>query len=162
MSAHTSHQHCAIEGCLTSVDRAESETQQTVIVLVLNKLIANLASGLDGLALGSDAAHGDSILINVTAGTAAITVADVPAGTSDLGGVSRRLVDVVAGLLGLGELLGEDPAELLLVMNLCGELSITYRSAEPVSKSRFRVVPPMLTGVKYSMSLGSGEVTTVP
>lgn len=38
----------------------------------------------------------------------------------------------------------------------------TYRSAEPVSKSRFMTVPPTFTGVKYSASFSSGVVTTLP
>lgn len=128
MLADTSHRRCATEGCLTSVDRAESETQETVVVLVLNELLANLTGSLDGLALGSNAAHSNSVLINIAAGTAAVAIADVPASTIDLGGVSRRLVDIMTGLLGLGELLGEDPAGLSLVKHFSKMWRTTYYS----------------------------------
>jgi hypothetical protein len=105
----------AMLGRFTSVDRAESQTQQTVVVLILSKLLADFAGSLNSLTLGSDTAHGDGVLIDVTASAAAITIGDVPAGALDLGGVAGRLVDVVPGLLGLGELIGEDPAESSLV-----------------------------------------------
>lgn len=38
----------------------------------------------------------------------------------------------------------------------------TYRSAEPVSKSRFNVWPPMVTGQRYSESYCSGVAVTLP
>ena len=39
---------------------------------------------------------------------------------------------------------------------------MTHRSAEPVSKSKFKVVPPMVTGVRYSSSLAVGVLVATP
>jgi len=70
----------------------------------------------------------------------------------------------VTRLLRGGKLSGENPAvELLAVFNLSRECAqSTYRSAEPVSKSRFKVVPPIDTGVRYSSSLLEGVLVATP
>lgn len=39
---------------------------------------------------------------------------------------------------------------------------VTHRSEEPVSKSKFKVCPPISTGHRYSESYSSGEAETVP
>jgi hypothetical protein len=66
------------EGCLRSgadgVDGAESQTQEAIIALVLHELLADLLSSLNGLASGLDSANDDGVLVNITTGTAAITV----------------------------------------------------------------------------------------
>lgn len=94
---------------LDGVDLAECQAQQAVVVLVLRELLADLAGGLDGLAVGVDAANSHGVLVDVAAGGAAVAVGDVPAGALDLGGVAGGLVDAVAGFFGRGEFLGEDP-----------------------------------------------------
>lgn len=95
--------------CHTSVNRAERKAQQTVVVAVLHKLLADLLGGFDSLASRSDAADGNSVLVDITAGATAIAVGDLPAISVQLGGVTSGLVDAVAGLLGGGKLRGEHP-----------------------------------------------------
>ena len=61
------------------------------------------------------------------------------------------------------ELRGKDPSIVcLLAGSINFRRTVTYKSEEPVSKSRLRVCPPMLTGVRYSESYCSGVVVTVP
>lgn len=150
---------------LDGVDRAEGQAQQTVVVLVIDELLADLRGSLDGLAGGLDAADGNSVLVDITASRALITVLDLPGGAGNLGAVAAGLVDGVASLLGSGQLRGEDPTNGLSDADHFDRRSLmgrTYRSAEPVSKSRFIVVPPTLTGVRYSSSPFSGVVTAEP
>lgn len=59
-----------------SVDRAKGETEQTVIVLILHELGADLLSSLNGLVGGLDATDGDSVLVDITASTTAIAIGD--------------------------------------------------------------------------------------
>ena len=92
-----------------SVDRAEGETEQTVIVLILHELGADLLSSLDSLVGSLDTTDGDSVLVDITAGTAAIAVRDRPASTGDLGSGAASLVDGMATLLRRGKLVGENP-----------------------------------------------------
>lgn len=94
---------------LDGVDGAEGQTQETVVVGVLGELGADLGGSLDSLAGGLDGADGDGVLVDVTAGGAAITVGDGPGGAAQLGTVVG-LVDGVARLLRGRQLLGEDPA----------------------------------------------------
>ena len=68
-----------------------------------------------------------------------------------------------------GRLLGgEDPPDRISTVDIvehilyCTRRCNTYRSDEPVSKSKSNVCPPILTGVKYSESYWVGVVTTVP
>lgn len=102
------------EGCLRvgadSVDGAESQTQEAIIVLVLHELLADLLGSLNGLASGLDSTNDDGVLVNITTGTTAITVGDLPASTRQLLAGGANLVDVVATLLRRGELAGKDPA----------------------------------------------------
>lgn len=151
----------AQRGC-TRVDRAKGQTQETVVVAVLHELLADLLGGFDGLAVRGDAAHGDGVFVDVAAGAAAVAVGDLPGVAVHLGGVAGGLVDGVAGLLLGGELGREDPAGVVSGHDLLSDRGDTYRSAEPVSKSRFMTVPPTFTGVKYSASFFSGVVTTLP
>lgn len=94
---------------LNGVDGAESQAQQTIVVLVLHELLADLLGSLNGLARGLDATNNDGVLVDVTAGRALVTIGDGPGSTRQLGAVAG-LVDGVAGLLGSGKLSGEDPA----------------------------------------------------
>lgn len=93
---------------LDGVDGAEGEAEQTVVVLVLHELRADLLSGLHGLAGSLDTADGDGVLEDVAAGGAAVAVADRPAVAGHGRGVAG-LVDGVTSLVGLGQLGREDP-----------------------------------------------------
>jgi hypothetical protein len=93
---------------LDGVDGAESKTQETVVVLVLDELLADLGSSLDSLARGSDRANLNSVLVDITASGGAITVGDGPGSTRDLGTVVG-LVDIVTLLLAGRELRRENP-----------------------------------------------------
>jgi hypothetical protein len=55
-----------------------------------------LAGSLHSLALGSDTTHSDGILVDVTAGTATITILDLPGVATQLLGIGRWLVDGMA------------------------------------------------------------------
>lgn len=97
---------------LTSVDGAERQSHQSVIVPVLDKLLADLLSSLDRLTLGSDTADGDGVFVHIAVGGAAVAVGDLPAVSAHLGGVVGGTVDGVSSLLRLGQLIREDPARL--------------------------------------------------
>lgn len=149
---------------LHGVDRAESQAQQTIVVLILHKLLANLLGSLNGLARGLDTADNDSVFVDITTSRALVTVGNGPGSTGKFGAVVG-LVDSVSGLFRGGKLAGENPTIINVSMNNKEDRSAvlrTYRSAEPVSKSKFRVVPPTLTGVRYSVSLSSGVVVAEP
>jgi len=64
-----------------SVDRAESQTQKTIVVLVLHELSADLAGSLDGLGSGLDTTDGNGVFVDITASRATIAVGNRPAGT---------------------------------------------------------------------------------
>jgi hypothetical protein len=61
-----------------SVDGAEGEAEQTVVVHILLEGRANFAGSLDSLAGSLDTANGDSVFVDITASRAAITVRDRP------------------------------------------------------------------------------------
>lgn len=61
---------------LDGVDGAESQAQQTIVVLVLHELLADLLGSLDGLARGLNATNNDGVLVDVTAGGALVTIGD--------------------------------------------------------------------------------------
>lgn len=63
-----------LRGGADGVDGAESQTQEAIIALVLNELLADPLGSLNGLASGLDSANDDGVLVNITTGTAAITV----------------------------------------------------------------------------------------
>lgn len=156
---------CGLGLGLDGVDGAEGQAKQTVVVLVVDELLANLGGSFDGLAGGFDAANGDGVSVYISASGALVTVLDLPGGAGNLGAVAAGLVDAVASLLRSGQFRREDPTIVMLdAGNLNGGpfMCMTYRSAEPVSKSRFRVVPPTLTGVRYSSSSFSGVVMAEP
>lgn len=102
---------------LDSVDRAESETEQAVVVLVLGELLADLGGSLDSLTGGLDSADGDGILVDITAGGAAVSVGDGPGVARQLGAVVR-LVEAVTLLLRSGKLRGENPAEITISFDI--------------------------------------------
>lgn len=91
------------------VDGAESEAEQTVIVHILKESRANLAGGFNSLASSLDTTNSDSVLVDITAGRATITVGDGPGAAGQLGGTAARLIDAVATLLGRCELRREHP-----------------------------------------------------
>lgn len=158
-------EECGLGLRLDGVDGAEGQAEKTVVVLVVDELLADLGGGFDSLAGGLDTADGDGIFVDITASGALVTVLDLPGGASNLGAVVAGLVNAVASLLGSGQLRREDPTtDVSVPTHFDGWqcMCITYRSAEPVSKSRFIVVPPTLTGVRYSSSSFSGVVTAEP
>lgn len=65
---------------LTCVDRAESQTQQAIVVLVLLELRTNCLRQFNSLARNGSASDIDSIGVNIATGARAIAVADVPSG----------------------------------------------------------------------------------
>lgn len=146
---------------LDSVDGAESKTKQTVVVLVVDELLADLGGSLNRLGGGRDTTNDDGVLVDVTASRALVAVLDGPGVASQLGSIAARLVEAVARGLGGRQLRGENPASFVCKNFDIANVSIadddsnsrTYRSADPVSKSKFKVVPPTLTGVRYSSSL---------
>lgn len=114
-------------GGLTSVDRAERQTKQSVIVLVVDELLADLLRSFDGLAISLHAADSDGVLVDIAAGTAAVSVGDVPGVALHLlaaGGV----VDCVTRLRGLSQFSREDPTDRVvsrtLVLGAVGTLQI--------------------------------------
>jgi hypothetical protein len=95
---------------LDGVDRAESQAKQTVVVFVVDELLADLGCSLDGLAGGLDAADDNGVLVDITASGTLVTVLDLPGGAGNLGAVAAGLVDAVASLLSRRQLGREDPA----------------------------------------------------
>jgi hypothetical protein len=94
---------------LDLVDGRVGQTEKTVAGSVLGELSADGLSGLNSLGSSSDTANNNGVLVDITAGRAAIAVGDVPGETNELlsasaGGVE---VDTRAGTLGVG---GVDPA----------------------------------------------------
>lgn len=76
-----------------------------------------MAGSLHSLALSSDTTHSDGILVDVTAGTATITILDLPGVAIQLLGISGRLVDSMSAGLGSRKLGGEDPATTISEFN---------------------------------------------
>lgn len=95
---------------LDGIDGAESQTKQTVVVLVVDELLADLGGSLNRLGGGPDTTNDYKVLVDVTASRALVTVGDGPFVASQLGGVTARLVEAVTSRLGSGQLRGEDPA----------------------------------------------------
>lgn len=134
-----------------SVDRAESETKETVSVLVLAELRRDGSGSLNGLGGGSDTSNGDLVSVDLASRAGTVTVADLPCVTAlDLGVID--LVVVMASKLRRGLEGGEDPAVSRLIKCPSQCEACSYRSADPVSKSRLTVVVPMVTGLRYAES----------
>lgn len=132
-------------------------------MLVLGELVTNLRSGFNCLALRSNSAKRNGILVDITACAATIAIRNFPTVTVQLLRVIRRLVDTMALLLLSWKLVGKYPSIYILAFGgQWNERSATYRSADPVSMSRFIFVPPTSTGVRYMMSYSRGVVTAVP
>lgn len=103
------------EGLLLSgrdgVQAAEGQTEQSVVVGVRCELGRDRLGGLDSLAGDGKATDSDLVLVDVTAGRAAVTIGDLPGGTAQLRG-SAALAGGVDGLavpLAAGGLAAEDP-----------------------------------------------------
>ena len=90
---------------LTSVERTERQSQETVIVAVLNELTADLGSSFDGLALGSDTANIDHVHVDVAASGTAVSVGNRPASSAHFRGVAGRHVDIMSSLRCLRQLI---------------------------------------------------------
>jgi hypothetical protein len=103
---------------------------------------------------GSDGADDDLVGVDVAAGARAVLVADIPGCSGDLLAGCGRVVPGVTAALAGGSLGGEYPAVMLLAGRIQGGgiIQFTYRSELPVSKSRFRVWAPTVTGQRYSES----------
>ena len=136
------------------VDGAEREAEEAVVVGVLGELGRDLSGGLNCLRGGSDGADDDLVGVDVAAGTRAVLVADVPGCSSDLLAGCGGVVLGVAGTLAGGSLGGEHPTVRSSVKRTQDRsiVTSTYRSELPVSKSKFRVCPPTVTGQRYSES----------
>lgn len=93
---------------LDSVDGAESEAKETIVVSVLLELRRDGSGSLNSLGGGSDGANNDCVGVDSTSSTGSITVGDVPGLAAQLLGV-RWVVDAVARLLARGQQGGEDP-----------------------------------------------------
>ena len=93
---------------LNRVDRAESKAHQTVARFLL-ELRADLGSSLNSLLLSSQSANGNMVLVDITTSRAAITVADLPASTWELGSRAGWLVDGVVARIST-ELAREKPS----------------------------------------------------
>lgn len=85
---------------LDGVDGAESQTKQTVVVLVVDELLADLGGSLNRLGGGLDATNDDAVLVDVTASRALVSVLDRPGVAGQLGGIAAGLVEAVARRLG--------------------------------------------------------------
>lgn len=94
---------------LNSVDGAEGQTQQAIIVLVLHELLADLLGSLNSLTRGLDTTNNDSVLVDITASRALVTIGDGPGSARKLSSIVG-LIDGVTGLLRGRKLSGEDPA----------------------------------------------------
>lgn len=122
------------------VDGGEGEAEEAV-GFVLGEFGGDGLGEFDGLAGYGCAAYVDGVAVDVTAGGAAVTVADGPClagedfGASGFGGV----VDVMVGLFVGGEFGRKDPAGLMLAVVMSEGMGEMYRSEEPVSKSKFKV-----------------------
>lgn len=64
---------------LDGVDGAKSQTKQTVVVLIVDELLADLGGSLNRLGGSLDTTDGDGVLVDVTASRALVTVLDRPA-----------------------------------------------------------------------------------
>lgn len=84
---------------LTGVDRAESQAQQAIVVLVLDELLADPSGSLDCLVVSRHAANGDGVQVNIAAGRAAVTVGDAPGVPLHLRRIRRWVVDIMAAAL---------------------------------------------------------------
>lgn len=71
-------EECLLGGRRDSVDAAESETEETIGVLVLSKLGRNGGSSLDSLGGSGHTSNGDLISINLARCAGTIAVADLP------------------------------------------------------------------------------------
>ena len=91
-------------GLHTGVELAESKTDETVIVGVLNEGLGESSGHLDSLLRNRGTTNVDGVSDDVTGGTGAVTVRDHPSGTLQWlrGGALGRSVNVVLtnGLLG--------------------------------------------------------------
>lgn len=154
-----------------SVDAIEGEAEETVVFLVIDELSRNGFRELNSLTADGCLADFDKVCVDVPGRGGAVTVRDSPgvAGLGFGGFGFGRVVDVVSSSLGSRLQGGEDPAiwnqYWRRLLGACHDLDGcigTYRSDEPVSKSKFRVCPPMVTGVKYCESYSVGIAATVP
>jgi hypothetical protein len=102
-------EECGLGLRLDGVDGAEGQAEKTVVVLVVDELLADLGGSFDSLAGGLDTADCDGVSVDITASRALVTVLDLPGGASNLGAVATGLVDAVASLLGSGQFRREDP-----------------------------------------------------
>lgn len=99
---------------LTRVDRAESQSEQTIIVLILLELSTDLRCKLNSLVGDCYATNIDGVEINVSTGTRPISIGDVPGravkflGSVGLGWVIERM----ALSLSAGKFRRENPSAI--------------------------------------------------
>jgi hypothetical protein len=87
-----------------SVDAAESKTEKAVVVGVLLELRTDCLGSLNSLVRCSNATNSNGIRVNISAGTASITIRDRPGVATKLCSTSARIIHGVARLLGGREL----------------------------------------------------------
>ena len=99
------------------VDGGEGEAEEAV-GFVLGEFGGDGLGEFDGLAGYSCTAYVDGVAVDVTAGGAAVAVADGPcfAGEDFGGGGLGGVIDVMVGLFICGKFGREDPARLMLVI----------------------------------------------
>lgn len=93
-----------------SVDAAESEAEEAVVVGVLGELGRDLGGSFDCLGGCGDGANDDLVGVDIAAGSGAVLVADVPGGARDLLAGDGWVVLGVTGGLARGSFRREDPA----------------------------------------------------
>lgn len=133
----------------------KGQAEQTVVVDILLELGAHPLGELNRLTRERGLSDGDGVGEDNTAGAALIAIGDTPGGPCEpfaglgLGRVIQRMTVALTGW-GFGR---ENPA--VPVSSRVSGLAPrdeTYRSDEPVSKSKVSCWPPTVIGVKYCES----------
>lgn len=136
---------------LNSVDAAESQTEQAIVVSVLGELSRDGRSSFNSLRSCSDAANDHFIAVHISRCARVVPVLDLPGVSRFAGAGNAWVVSGVTGGLGRRRFRGERPSAQAISTCVCcthGGSCSTHKSAEPVSKSSMSVWPPIWTGLK--------------
>ena len=143
-----------LRGWLDRVELVKGQAEQTVVVDILLELGAHPLGELNRLTRERGLSNGDGVGVDDTAGAALIAIGDAPGGPwkpfarRGLGRVIQRMTVALTGW-GLGR---ENPAMPVSRVSGLARTEGTYRSDEPVSKSKVSCWPPTVMGVKYCES----------
>ena len=151
------------------VDFAEGEAEEPV-ARVLLELGGEGFGQLDGLILDDDAADVDDVCSDGARGRRTVSVGDLPGRArgvferAGLAGVEDGMSGAFCGgcrQLGGPKLYG---CQRRVLQSGGGSMVLTQRSADPVSKSRVKVLPgvPMVTWQRYSESFCESSAGTSP